>query len=91
MDRANRRLCAPSRRVRTGAPAHAPVEEERLKESLHSIETLVAELGTRCQHLCRLKSDLGAPRVRQITEPTPIQKRALELIAAFLVPGNARP
>ena len=81
------------------APAKPSAGAKRKKSSRrtddgltrHSLETLLAELGTRCRHLCRLKSDPEAPRVQQITEPTPIQKRALELIAAFPVPGNARP
>ena len=47
---------------------------------IHSFTTLMAELGTRCRHLCRLKSDPQSPAFFQDTQPTPLQTRALELI-----------
>ena len=56
---------------------------------VHSFETLLAELGTRCRHRCRLNADPKAPTVERVTEPTPIQGRVLELIEAFPVPGTA--
>ena len=58
---------------------------------VHSFETLLAELGTRCRHRCRLNADPKAPTVERVTEPTPIQSRVLELIGAFPVPGTAHP
>ena len=54
--------------------------------SIHSFSTLIAELGTRCRHLCRLKSDPGSPVFFQDTLPTPLQIRTLELIRMFPVP-----
>ncbi len=57
---------------------------------VHSFETLLAELGTRCRHLCRLALDPEAPPIEQITEPTPIQRRVTELINAFPVIGTAK-
>jgi transposase len=55
---------------------------------IHSFTTLMAELGTRCRHLCRLKSDPDSPAFFQDTLPTPLQIRALELIRLFPVPGS---
>ena len=53
---------------------------------LHSLETLLAEMGTRARHQCRLPSEPDAPCVQRLTEPTPLQQRALELIRMF--PGK---
>ena len=52
---------------------------------LHSFETLLAELATRCRHQCRLRSDPHAPTLQRLTEPTPLQQRALELVKTFPV------
>jgi hypothetical protein len=56
--------------------------------SIHSFATLMEELGTRCHHLCRTKSDPGRPAFFQDTLPTPLQIRALELIRLLPVPGS---
>ncbi|MEA3276905.1 MAG: transposase, partial [Pseudomonadota bacterium] len=55
---------------------------------IHSFATLMAELGTRCRHRCRLMSDPDSPPFFQDTLPTPLQIRALELIRLFPVPGS---
>ena len=53
---------------------------------LHSFSTLMHALATRCRHQCRLRDDADGPTVERLTEPTPLQQRALELVRAF--PGN---
>ena len=53
---------------------------------LQSLETLMAQMGTRARHQCRLPSEPDAPWVQRLTEPTPLQQRAFELIRMF--PGN---
>ena len=53
---------------------------------LQSLETLMAHLGTRARHRCRLPSEPDAPYVQRVTEPTPLQKRAIELVRMF--PGK---
>ena len=53
---------------------------------LHSLETLMAAMGTRARHRCRLPSEPDAPYVQRLTEPTPLQQRALELVRMF--PGK---
>ena len=64
--------------------------QRRTEEGLpiHSFSTLMAELGTRCRHRCRLKADPDTPSIEQDTEPTPLQARALGLIRMFPVPGT---
>jgi transposase len=55
---------------------------------IHSFATLMADLGTRCQHLCRMSSDPDSPAFFMDTLPTPLQTRALELIQSFPVTGS---
>jgi transposase len=47
---------------------------------LHSFDTLLAVLATRAALTCRLRSDPTAAPVRQVTPPSPLQARALELL-----------
>ena len=64
-------------------------KSKRLTEeglALHSLETLMAAMGTRARHRCRLPSEPDAPCIPRLTEPTPLQQRALELVRMF--PGR---
>jgi len=78
------------------APAEPSASARRKKTAretddgfpIHSFAALMAQLGTRCRHLCRLKSDAGSPAFSQDTLPTPLQTRAPELIRLFPVPGS---
>ena len=54
---------------------------------IHSFTTLLAEMGTRCRHRCRVKSDPECPPLFQDTDPTPLQTRALELTRVLPVQG----
>jgi len=54
---------------------------------IHSFKTLMAEMGTRCRHRCRVKSDPECPPIFQDTEPTPFQTRAMELTRLLPVNG----
>jgi hypothetical protein len=47
---------------------------------LHSFDSLIAELGTCCHNICRLTASPDSPPFTQTTQPTEIQRRALELI-----------
>jgi transposase len=78
------------------APA-APSENAKRKKTerlnaeglpIHSFHTLMAELATRCRHLCRLQADPDTPLVTHETEPTPLQVRALELLRMLPVIGS---
>lgn len=53
---------------------------------VHSFGTLLQELATRCRHQCRVKSDPTMPLIRRLTQPTPLQQRAFELLRLY--PGN---
>jgi len=50
---------------------------------IHSFETLLAELATRCRNRCRLKNDTNGPSFYQTTEPTLLQKRAFQLLKSY--------
>ena len=52
---------------------------------LHSMSTLLAELATQCRCACRLQTDPDGPPLERLTEPTPLQRRAAELIKTFPV------
>jgi len=47
---------------------------------LQSFDTLLAALGTRCRTTCRMTADPTGPRLQQLTELTPLQARAMELL-----------
>lgn len=47
---------------------------------VHSFQTLLKALGTRCRNRCRLRGDGAPTTVIQITEPTPLQTRAMALL-----------
>lgn len=56
-------------------------------EPIHSFETLLAELGTRCRNRCRVKTDRSGPSFVQLTEPNRLQARALQLLGLLLPVG----
>lgn len=47
----------------------------------HSFQTLLAELATRSRNRCRVKSDPTGPTFYELTEATPLQKRAFRLLS----------
>lgn len=47
---------------------------------VQSFATLLAQLSTCCRNRCRITSDLKAPSFIRLTEPTPLQTRALKLL-----------
>ena len=56
---------------------------------VHSFDTLLEELATRCRNKCRLKTDRSAPTFSKLTEPNPIQIKALQLLGLFPVKGSS--
>jgi len=48
--------------------------------AIHSFQTLLAELATRSRNRCRITSDPTGPPFYQLSEPTPLQKRAFGLL-----------
>ena len=47
---------------------------------VQSFDTLLEELGTRCRNRCRIQSDPQGPSFYQVTEMSPIQNRAFQLL-----------
>ena len=45
-----------------------------------SFHTLLAALGTRCRNRCRVTSGLEGLTFCQLTEPTPLQQQAFQLL-----------
>jgi len=58
---------------------------------VHSFQTLLKDLATRCRNTCRVKSDPSGPRFQMVTEPTPLQAKALQLLGLYPVTGNHFP
>jgi len=48
---------------------------------VHSLDTLLAEMATRCKNKCRAGEGKRAMHFEQITEPTAFQKHVFELLA----------
>ena len=79
------------------APAKPTARARRKKASrrtddgapLHSLDTLLGELATRCRNTCRVPTDPSAPPLSVLTEPTPTQRHAARLIESFPVPGTS--
>jgi transposase len=55
---------------------------------VHSFESLIAELASRARNTYRLKSDDSKLTFKQIPAPTPIQRRAYELLGLLPVHGQ---
>ena len=55
---------------------------------VHSFESLIAELASRARNTYRLKSDDSKLTFKQIPAPTPIQRRAYELLGLLPVAGT---
>jgi transposase len=53
---------------------------------IQSFDTLLEELGNRCRNRCRIKSDPGGSIFYQMTEISPLQERAFQLLG--LLPCN---
>ncbi|MCI0407378.1 MAG: IS1634 family transposase [Acidobacteria bacterium] len=49
---------------------------------VHSFHTLLRHLATRCRNTCTMKSDKAETTLHQVTQASPLQARALELLKA---------
>ncbi len=47
---------------------------------VHSFDTLLRELATRCRNTCRIPAEPSAATFQQLTQPTPLQARAFQLL-----------
>jgi transposase len=51
---------------------------------IHSWETLLKVLGTRCRNVCRVGSDPTGPTFTRLTEASPLQRRIQELLEGYV-------
>ena len=88
-----------ARRTRDPVATAKPTPRAREKKTrrrtddglaLHSLDTLIAELATRCRNTCRVLSDPAAPPFALLTEPSQTQRHAAQLIEMFPVPGTTK-
>jgi hypothetical protein len=47
---------------------------------VHSFQTLLLDLATRCRDTCRIPAESSGATFQQLTEPTPLQSRAFHLL-----------
>jgi len=47
---------------------------------VHSFDTLLRELATRCRNTCRIPAESSGATFQQLTQPTPLQARAFQLL-----------
>ena len=79
------------------APARASGQAQQKKAArqtpqdlpVHSFETFLAHLATQIRNTCRLQAEPSGVTFDQVTDSTPLQTRAMELLAVFPVQGNA--
>ena len=90
-DRATRDPVAP-------AKASASAQRKKIKRMspegwpVHSFETLLAELATLCHNRSRIKGDSNSMPFDHLTQPTPLQQRAFQLLEdALPVAGGPIP
>ncbi|MCK4306365.1 MAG: IS1634 family transposase [Candidatus Eisenbacteria sp.] len=84
---ADRKVRDPVAPARPSASARRK-KAKRVREDglpVHSFETLLRALATRCRNMCRMKSAPAGVTIRQLTEPTSLQARAAELLAVYPV------
>lgn len=86
----NRKTRDPVAPARASASAKKKKTERLTQDGypVHSFVTLLADLGTRCRNLCKIKSDPSLPAFYELTERTPLQERVKELLDAYPVKWN---
>ncbi|MDE0627417.1 MAG: hypothetical protein OXH99_13530, partial [Bryobacterales bacterium] len=66
-----------------------------VKRGAHRCPDLIYDysvaLATRSRHQCRMRSDPQGPHLIRLTDPTTLQKRAMELWRAFPVDNTPNP
>ena len=71
--------------VAPAEPSAAALKKKRARQTeeglpVHSFSTLLAALGTRCRNTCRAKSGGSGSGFHILTEATPLQAKALQLL-----------
>ncbi|MGR3316933.1 MAG: IS1634 family transposase [Candidatus Anammoxibacter sp.] len=86
VDRKKRDPVAPAK------PSVSAIKKKKTRKTedgfnVHSFDTLLAELGPRSRNLCKLKSSPDSPPFHQVTEFSPIQTKAFQLLDLYPVNG----
>ena len=78
----NRKSRDPVKPAKPSASAKKKKGQKLTSEGLvvQSFNTLLKELGTRCRNRCRIQSDSKGSTFPQLTEMSPLQKRAFQLL-----------
>ena len=89
----SRRRRDPVAPARPSASVQAKKREHTTRDGLpvQSWDTLLTHLATRARNDCRFRSPEDgklSPTVQQVTDPTPLQARAMELLEAYPVEGS---
>lgn len=81
----NRKTRDPVLPAKPSASAKRKKRTRRTSEGLeiHSLDTLLEHLGTRTRNDCILRQDAEGPIVQKLTDPTPLQEKALTLLGLF--------
>jgi transposase len=71
--------------VATAQPSAAVKAKKAVRQTpdglpVHSFESLLKVLATRCRNTCRVKDAPPSSSFQQLTEPTPLQARAIQLL-----------
>lgn len=85
-----------NRRSRDPVAAAEPSESAQTKKArrrrrcltTHNFETLLGHLATRCRQTCRLGCEPSGESCTVVTEPTPLQARAMKLLELYPVAGR---
>jgi transposase len=79
---ANRKTRDPVAPAESSSSAKEKKRHKKTADGLtvHSFKDLIANLGTRAKSLCRFGGDVDAPLITRITDMTPLQANAFELL-----------
>ena len=81
----NKKISNPVTPAQTSASAKIKKLTKKTAEQLpvHSFETIVQELGTKCRNRCSFKFVEGSPSFYTYTELNPVQKKAFQLLDLY--------
>lgn len=79
--------------VASAKPSASADKKRRIRKTedgfpIHSFDTLIAELGTRCRNQCRTKASEDTGSFIQYTKFSPLQTKAFKLLGLFSCSGN---
>lgn len=81
----NKKISNPVTPAQTSSSAKTKKITKKTAEQLpvHSFETIMQELGTKCRNRCRVKFAEGSPSFNIYTELNPVQKKVFQLLDLY--------